>query len=189
MSGSICGMLGFMDINISPTKVSRRKAIRLALCAFAAPAIAFFGSRLRLIAAAAGPELPQQAGGAQDFPPANVLEPSQLAALLSHPGDKPAVICVGFKFLYDSAHVPGSIFLGPGREAGGLVALEKWAGSAPRNKTVVLYCGCCPWDKCPNVRPAYDALKKMGFLQLKVLRMNQDFARDWVEKGLPTEKK
>jgi hypothetical protein len=53
----------------------------------------------------------------------------------------------------------------------------------------VLYCGCCPWDKCPNVRPAYDALKKMGFLQLKVLRMNQDFARDWVEKGLPTEKK
>jgi thiosulfate/3-mercaptopyruvate sulfurtransferase len=182
-------MLGRMDINISPTKVSRRKAIRLALCAFAAPAVAVFGSRLRLIASAAGPELLQQVGGAQDFPPASVLEPNQLAALLSRTGDMPTVICVGFKFLYDTAHVPGSLYLGPARDEGGLAALEKWAGSAPRNKAVVLYCGCCPWDKCPNIRPAYAALKNMGFSQLKVVRMNQDFARDWVEKGLPTEKK
>ena len=56
-----------------------------------------------------------------------------------------------------------------------------------RKKTVVLYCGCCPWDKCPNVHSAYDALKKMGLSQLKVLYINQDLARDWVEKGLPTE--
>jgi thiosulfate/3-mercaptopyruvate sulfurtransferase len=174
----------------TPSKrISRRKAIRFALCSFAAPAVAFFSSRLRLFAAAAGSELPQQSGAAQDFPPASVLEPSQLAALVSHPGDKPTVICVGFKFLYDAAHIPGSLFLGPAREAAGLAALENWARSAPRNKTVALYCGCCPWDKCPNVRPAYFALKKMGFSQLKLVRMNQDFARDWVEKGFPIEKK
>jgi thiosulfate/3-mercaptopyruvate sulfurtransferase len=72
---------------------------------------------------------------------------------------------------------------------GGLLALQKWAESVPRNKAVVLYCGCCPWDKCPNIRPAYDTLKKMGLSQLKVLHIDQDFARDWVQKGLPIEKK
>jgi thiosulfate/3-mercaptopyruvate sulfurtransferase len=178
-----------METDIPLTNLSRREAIRRALFAFATPAIAVFGSRVRLIAAAARPELPRQTGAAPGFPPASVLEPNQLVALLSHAGDKPAIICVGFQFLYHSAHIPGSVYLGPAREAGGLALLENWASNAPRNKTVVLYCGCCPWDKCPNVRPAYDALKKMGFSQLKVVHMNQDFARDWVEKGFPIEKK
>jgi thiosulfate/3-mercaptopyruvate sulfurtransferase len=178
-----------MDINTLPAKVSRRKAIRLALCAFAAPAISFLGPRLRMIASAAGPALPQQPGDGQDFPPASVLEPKQLADLLSRAGDKPVVICVGFKFLYDTAHIPGSLYLGAARDASGLMALEKWAASAPRNKPVVLYCGCCPWDKCPNIRPAYTTLKKMGFSQLKVVHIKQDFATDWFDKGLPTEKK
>ena len=177
-----------MDTNISRTKVSRRQAIYLTIGAFAAPAIAFFHSHLSLIAPVAAGELPQQAGGAQDFPPGSILEPDQLAALLKNTGDKPQVICVGFKFLYNTAHIPGSLYLGPARDEAGLASLEKWAGSAPRNKAIVLYCGCCPWDKCPNIRPAYTALKKLDFSQLKVVRMNQDFAREWVEKGLPTEK-
>lgn len=189
MPGRIRGILAHMDTDFPPTRTSRREAICLAFCAFAAPAIAFFGLPLRLNAAAPGSEVPQQPGGTQDFPLASILDPNQVAALLSNPGEKPTVICVGFKFLYDSAHIPGSLYLGAAREAAGLAALEKWAGAAPRNKTVALYCGCCPWDKCPNVRPAYNALKKLGFSQLKVVRMNQDFARDWVQKGLPTEKK
>lgn len=178
-----------MDIDIPGTNVSRRKAIRLALCGFATLAIAFSGSGLRWLVAAAGPERPQEVEGAQDFAPGSVIEPTQLAALLTQSGEKPAVICVGFKFLYDTAHVPGALYLGPAREAGGLASLEKWAEDIPRNRAVVLYCGCCPWDKCPNVRPAYAALKKKGSAHLMVLHINQDFAKDWVEKGLPTEKK
>jgi thiosulfate/3-mercaptopyruvate sulfurtransferase len=162
--------------------VSRRKAIRLALCWLAAPAAAFFVSRF----AAASP---QQAGAAQDYPPASILEPSQLVALLARPGEKPLVICVGFEFLFNAAHIPGALFIGPGRNATGLSALQKWADKVPRNKPIVLYCGCCPWNACPNVRPAYAALKQMGFSQLKVVRMKEDFARDWVQKGYPTEKK
>jgi hypothetical protein len=34
---------------------------------------------------------------------------------------------------------------------------------------VVIYCGCCPLDKCPNVRPAFTLLKTMGFTNLHVL--------------------
>jgi len=178
-----------MMTDILQTPVSRRTAIRLAAGAIAAPAISLGPSCLRALAEAAAMPLPPQAGGTQDIAPANVLEPSQLAALLSQPADKPAIICVGFKFLYDAAHVRGSLYHGPGREGDGIVSLAKWAGNVSNTKPVVLYCGCCPWDKCPNILPAYQALKKMSFSQVKVLRINQNFGADWVDKGFPTDKK
>jgi thiosulfate/3-mercaptopyruvate sulfurtransferase len=184
-----------MNSDISGAPLSRRKAIRMALCALAAPAVSFFPSGLCLLdagATAATPR-PAQAPGARDsaadIPLARVLEPNQLAALLSQPGEKPTIICVGFKFLYDAAHIPSSRYFGPGREGNGIVALAKWAANAPKNKTVVLYCGCCPWAQCPNIQPAYVALKNMAFTQIKVLRINQNFGADWVDKGFPTEKK
>ena len=163
---------------------SRRAAIRVALCACAAPAFAF-GSRWSALAAALPlPPRPQAA-----IPAANILEPAQLAALLSASGEKPVVICVGFKFLYDTAHIASSLFLGPAREADGLAALEKWAGAASRGRMVALYCGCCPWDKCPNIRPAYAAMAKQGFSRLRVVRIDQDFATDWDQRGFPTTRK
>jgi hypothetical protein len=179
-----------MNSDIFGTLVSRRTAIRLAACALAAPAVSFFpSSLLPLASAAAAPRLPQAGGGAQDIPPGSVLDPGQLADMLSKPGEKPAVICVGFQFLYTAAHIPGSLYRGPGREGEGIVSLAKWGANAPKNKTVVLYCGCCPWAQCPNIQPAYVALKNLAFSQIKVLRIDQNFGADWVNKGFPTEKK
>jgi hypothetical protein len=51
----------------------------------------------------------------------------------------------------------------------------------------VLYCGCCPWDRCPNVKPAVDALKQMGFTKVKVLYLETNFATDWTGKDYPVE--
>jgi len=176
-----------MNTDILGTLVSRRTAMRVAASALAAPAVSLFPFGWRALAAAAPP--PPQAGGALSIPPASVLDPAQLVDMLSKPGEKPAVICVGFKFLYDAAHIPGSLYRGPGREGAGIVSLAQWAGNAPKNKTVVIYCGCCPWAQCPNVEPACVALKKMGLAQVKVLRIDQNFGADWVTKGFPTEKK
>ena len=52
----------------------------------------------------------------------------------------------------------------------------------------VIYCGCCPFEKCPNIRPAYTALNGMGFKRLRVLVIPADFATDWVGKGYPMQK-
>jgi len=38
----------------------------------------------------------------------------------------------------------------------------------------------------PEHPSRHTTLKKMGFSQLKVVHINQDFATDWFEKGLPT---
>jgi thiosulfate/3-mercaptopyruvate sulfurtransferase len=116
-----------------------------------------------------------------------LIEPQQLATDLAGPNDsKPRVLCVGFKFLYESGHVPGSAFYGPAREAAKLHDLETAAKTWPRDREVVIYCGCCPLKQCPNVRPAFAVLKAMGFTRLRLLDLETDFRTDW--KGLPVEK-
>ena len=116
-----------------------------------------------------------------------LIQPQQLATELAGPADsKPRVVCVGFKFLYESGHVPGSAFYGPTREAAKLHDLQTAAKAWPRGHEIVIYCGCCPLKQCPNVRPAFAALKAMGFTRLRLLDLETDFRTDW--KGLPVEK-
>lgn len=100
----------------------------------------------------------------------------------------PTVIYVGVKALYEGAHIPGAVFYGPGSVDQGLSELKKFAATLPKESNVVLYCGCCPLEKCPNLRPAFSALKEIGFARLRVLILPTSFNADWVEKGLPVHK-
>lgn len=138
--------------------------------------------------AVADSQSPKSAAADEPFAAGALIEPDQLAGTLSQSKEKPPVICVGVKVLYEGAHVPGALYLGPARTADGLDTLHKWAENLSREKLMVIYCGCCPWEKCPNIRPAYSELQKMGFTNIKVLHINQDFANDWVAKGFPVDK-
>jgi len=100
----------------------------------------------------------------------------------------PTVIYVGAKALYEGAHIPGAVFYGTGSTEQGLTDLTKFAATLPKNSDVVLYCGCCPLEKCPNLRPAFVALKENGFARLRVLILPTSFNTDWVEKGFPVRK-
>jgi len=117
----------------------------------------------------------------------------ELGLLKGQPGKsksaaKPIVVCVGFRPLYMGAHVPGAVFHGAAQSEQGLADLKRWAQGLPRNTNLVIYCGCCPLDHCPNLRPAFTALRDLGFANLRVLLLPHDFASDWVEKGYPVEK-
>src|SRR5579862_9123710 len=99
------------------------------------------------------------------------------------------VIHVGFPVLYRSAHITGSAYAGPGSKDEGIADLRKAVAGQPRSREIILYCGCCPWDKCPNIRPAFAALRDMGFTHLRVMVVPQNLKTDWVDKGYPTEKR
>ncbi|MGH9745757.1 MAG: rhodanese-like domain-containing protein [Candidatus Acidiferrales bacterium] len=136
---------------------------------------------------------PQQSGSGRQSDPwsaSQTIMPSDLIKELGQPkgANKPAVVCVGFRSLYVGAHVPGAVFHGAAQSEQGLADLKKWAQGVPRSANLVIYCGCCPLDHCPNLRPAFTALREMGFTQLRVLLLPHDFASDWVEKGYPVEK-
>ena len=42
-------------------------------------------------------------------------------------------------------------------------------------------------EHCPNIRPAYQALKESGFTRVRVLRIPTNMAADWYGKGYPSE--
>ncbi len=120
---------------------------------------------------------------------AQLITPEELVtALKAAKGEKPLILNVGPRLLFAQAHIPGAEFIGPGSDPEALQALRTRVKSLPRNKFIVLYCGCCPWNHCPNVLPAYRALAEMGFTKAKVLYITDNLGADWVYKGYPTTK-
>jgi thiosulfate/3-mercaptopyruvate sulfurtransferase len=115
------------------------------------------------------------------------LEPKDLAAQLQAKGDRPALVHVGFQTLYRGKHIPQSIYAGPASRADGLEALKKAVANLPRDRELVVYCGCCPWDMCPNIKPAMEALRQMGFTKVKALMIAKNFQTDWADHGYPVE--
>lgn len=137
----------------------------------------------------AGVAKAQPQSSSEPWSAGEMVDPEQLAMTLTKPpGLRPLVVCVGFPTLYQSAHIPGSFLHGPARDPMALRNLEAAAQGWPRDHELILYCGCCPFAQCPNVRPAFLALKRMGFRQLRVLNLPQDFAHDWVARGYAVEK-
>jgi thiosulfate/3-mercaptopyruvate sulfurtransferase len=120
--------------------------------------------------------------------PGRLISPEDLARMLQSERDKPLMLQVGSHMLFLQAHIPGSEYIGPGANDAGLQQLRKRVVGLPRNKFIVLYCGCCPWNHCPNVKPADDALHTMGFTNVKVLYLADNFGTNWVDKGYPTAK-
>jgi thiosulfate/3-mercaptopyruvate sulfurtransferase len=131
-----------------------------------------------------------QSGSASDpWTAAQTIEPAALAKELSAgSAARPFVVCVGFHTLYEGAHIPRATFQGPASTSQGLASLKKWAQPLPRSVNLVIYCGCCPLAHCPNVRPAFFALRQMGFTHLRLLLIPHDFAHDWVQGGYPVAK-
>jgi len=123
------------------------------------------------------------------IPSARLINPEKLVKILQAPKtEKPLLVQVGSHVLYSQAHIPGSEYIGPASNESGLQQLRKRVESLPRGKFIVLYCGCCPWSHCPNVKPADDALHALGFTNVKVLYIANNFGVDWVDKGYPVTK-
>ncbi|HWG57804.1 MAG TPA: hypothetical protein VN661_02010 [Candidatus Acidoferrales bacterium] len=154
-----------------------------------AAAIAFLAARFA-VPALTTTAAPARKAAANPWTQSQVIQPGDLAARIAHPqgSAKPVIVCAGFHTLYEGAHIPGAYFEGPASSKSGLERLKKWASPLPRTTEIIIYCGCCPLDHCPNVRPAFAALQSMDFRRLRVLSLPQDFATDWVAKGYPTAK-
>lgn len=121
------------------------------------------------------------------IPAADRIQPSALAAMLKR-SHKPLVLQVGSRVLYTEAHIPGSEYVGAAGSSDGLAALRKRASTLKKSQWIVIYCGCCPWHHCPNIRPAYKELKALGFRHVKALYLRDNFGTDWVAKGYPVVK-
>ena len=106
-----------------------------------------------------------------------------LAGILKSGNEKITILNIGVV-----EDLPGAIHIGGVSNKQNLEKLRATLSSLPKNKPVVIYCGCCPYAKCPNIRPAYNELKNAGFTQIKVLDLPTNLQTNWIAKGYPVEK-
>jgi thiosulfate/3-mercaptopyruvate sulfurtransferase len=119
---------------------------------------------------------------------AESVEAPNLIKELNDPKTAPTVLFVGFQRLYTAGHIKAAQFHGTGGNPEALKELKAWAATLPTTTNLVIYCGCCPMEHCPNVRPPFTALREMGFSKLRVLILPTSFEVDWTAKGYPYDK-
>ena len=112
-----------------------------------------------------------------------LTEPSALAATLKTNKDVPLMFSVG-----PGATIPNSVDIGMTKDEKNLAKFKEQLQKLPHSTNILIYCGCCPFEHCPNVRPAIALLKDMGFSNYHLLDLPNNIKTDWIEKGYPAKK-
>jgi hypothetical protein len=112
-----------------------------------------------------------------------LLAPSALAAAIKgESSDTPLIISVG-----PGGLIKGSVDIGPANEKNNLEKLKTFLSEKPKDERIVIYCGCCPFEHCPNVRPAFTLLNRMGFTHHQLLDLSHNLKTDWIDHGYPVQ--
>lgn len=141
----------------------------------------FVGLTVSKSRAQASPGTTPALGVSNPWSNSELLDPSKLAAILKTGETKsPAIFNVG-----TVEDIPGAQHIGTLNNAENLQKFRSKVTALSKNTEVVIYCGCCPFFKCPNIRPAFNELKKSGFTNIKVLDLPTNLKTDWIAKGYP----
>jgi len=124
---------------------------------------------------------PLQAG--EPWTDKELKDPATLAATLrDSKAPQPIILNVG-----PVQQIKGAIAIGPTGAQANLDKLKQYLAKLPKDTEVIIYCGCCPFRRCPNIRPAFELLKKMKFTKAKLLNLPTSLNEDWINKGYPME--
>jgi hypothetical protein len=110
-----------------------------------------------------------------------LIEPSALAAIITKSSaNMPVIFNIGAV-----EDIKGAKHIGAVSNADNMKTLKSNVSALPKNTAIVIYCGCCPFTKCPNIRPAFLELKKLGFTNVKLLNLPVNLKTNWVSHGYP----
>jgi hypothetical protein len=113
-----------------------------------------------------------------------LMAPADLAHIIDNPQIKqPIILSVG-----PGAVIRGSLDMGPAHEKAGYDKLKRQLEQLPKDADIVIYCGCCPFEHCPNIRPAFSLLNEMKFTNQRLLNIEHNIRTDWMDKGYPVNR-
>ncbi len=110
-----------------------------------------------------------------------LMNPDALANILRDPAARPPLI---FN-MGPMENIKGAISIGPTKDNNNLDKLKQALSAVPRDRMVVIYCGCCPFRVCPNIRPAFKLLKDMKFTNPRLLNIEHNLKTNWIDLGYP----
>ena len=106
-----------------------------------------------------------------------LMQPAELAKLINAKKNVPIIFSVG----------PAATIANMVKEEGNLTKFKDELKKLPKDTKIVVYCGCCPYEHCPNVRPAIEALKELKFTNYYLLDLPHNIRVDWIDKGFPVQ--
>jgi len=110
----------------------------------------------------------------------DLTAPADLAASIRLNKNVPILFSIG-----PSAVIPHSIDIGMVKEEKNLAKFQAEIAQLPKSANILIYCGCCPFEHCPDVRPAIALLQKMQFTNYHLLDLPHNIKTDWIAKGYP----
>ena len=117
------------------------------------------------------------------YPVEKLLAPAKLAEIIKDPkATKPLLLNVG-----PTPLIKGAKYIGAAEDPTNKERLKATIKDLPKNKEIVLYCGCCKLEDCWNIHEADKIMTSMGFTNFKIPNMPEDFSVDWHQKGYPME--
>tara|TARA_B100001250_G_C19650690_1_gene722523 strand:+ start:532 stop:963 length:432 start_codon:yes stop_codon:yes gene_type:complete len=111
-----------------------------------------------------------------------LLEPKLLSSSIKKDKNLPKIISIG-----PGVVIKNSIGIGECRYKENIEKLKSLVSNYNKKDEIVLYCGCCPFKDCPNIRPAFTLLNKLGFKNHKLLNIRNNIKTDWIDIGYQTE--
>ncbi len=109
-----------------------------------------------------------------------LIEPSTLAATIKSNKQLPVVFSIG-----PGAIIPNSIDIGMTKDEQNMAKFRSEVNKLSKSANIVVYCGCCPFERCPNVRPAIAFLKSASYTNYHLLNIPHNIKTDWIAKGFP----
>lgn len=111
------------------------------------------------------------------------ISTAELAKKITDPkAVKPVIFNVG-----PVDQIKGAIKVGAVSTEEYFVKFKNEVAKVTKDKEVVVYCGCCSSQNCPNIRPAIKYLTESGYKKAKVLDIPTGIKEDWVQKDYPVE--
>ena len=97
----------------------------------------------------------------EPWTPDQLMAPRDLATIINDStAIKPTIISVG-----PAGLIKDAINIGPANDKENLKKLKELLLKEKKDRQIVIYCGCCPFKNCPNIRPAFSLLNSMNLLK------------------------
>ena len=115
------------------------------------------------------------------FKAEQLLQPAKLNEAYSKPAAaQPLILNMGVERNIKNA-VEVGIVSSPSKYQKLVEVMKK----VPKNREIVLYCGCCKLENCPNIPIALEKLSALGYKNVKILNLIEGINEDWIDKKYP----
>jgi len=115
--------------------------------------------------------------------PDQLMEPADLAQKIENNATNVYIFNIG-----PAGNIKNAIEIGDGRDEASQTNFAEQISKLSKDAEIVIYCGCCPFVNCPNIRPIFNTLNEQQFVNHKLLNLPKNLKVDWIDKGFPMSK-